>query len=256
MAMRRRFVMFGLVLAAIVAWGSHPHGQRVPTRSADLEGAGARGERVRVIVQAHEGVLPGLRLRHAGGLRRNLTGAVVLEVTRAELDALSRDPDVAHISGDLLVRADMAVTNAVTRAEKVWEGTSGLLGLQETAGYTGEGVGIAVIDSGIAAHSAIGDRVVARANFVSTESGGSGDPFGHGTHVAGTAGGNTTAAKKVTKAFSGGSAPGVRFIDVRVLASNGAGYTSDVIAGIDWAVENRKRFGIRILNLSLGHPVT
>jgi serine protease AprX len=73
--------------------------------------------------------------------------------------------------------------------------------------------------------------------------------------VAGIIGGNTTAAKYVTAAYAGGSAPGVRFVDVRVLGSNGMGYTSDVIAGIDWAVANRARFAIRVINLSLGHAV-
>ena len=42
----------------------------------------------------------------------------------------------------------------------------------------------------------------------------------------------------MTNAYAGGSAPGVHFADVRVLGSNGAGYTSDVIAGIDWTIAN------------------
>ena len=45
-------------------------------------------------------------------------------------------------------------------------------------------------------------------------------------------------------------------IDVRVLGSDGVGLTSDVIAGIDWAIANRARYNIRVINLSLGHPVT
>jgi serine protease AprX len=43
---------------------------------------------------------------------------------------------------------------------------------------------------------------------------------------------------------------------VRVLGANGAGYTSDVIAGIDWVIANKTRYKLRIINLSLGHPVT
>ena len=80
-----------------------------------------------------------------------------------------------------------------------------------------------------------------RVNLVSWEAPSTGDPYGHGTHVAGIIGGNTTAAKYVTAAYAGGSAPAVRFVDVRVLGSNGTGYTSDVIAGIDWAVANRAK---------------
>ena len=42
----------------------------------------------------------------------------------------------------------------------------------------------------------------------------------------------------------------------QVPGSTGVGYTSDVIAGIDWAVANRSRYGIRVINLSLGHAVS
>jgi serine protease AprX len=146
----------------------------------------------------------------------------------------------------------MAVTNKVTRAESIWAGTSGLLGIGATPGYKGSGIGVAVIDSGIAPHSAIGTRVVARVNLVSSEPGVTGDPFGHGTHVAGMVGG---ANLKTTTAYTGGSAPAVKFIDIRVLGRTGVGYTSDVLAGIDWAIANRTKYGIRVINLSLGHGV-
>ena len=43
---------------------------------------------------------------------------------------------------------------------------------------------------------------------------------------------------------------------MRVLGENGTGWTSDVIAGIEWVIENRARYNIRAINLSLGHPVT
>ena len=48
----------------------------------------------------------------------------------------------------------------------------------------------------------------------------------------------------------------MKLIDVRVLGATGVGYTSDVIAGIDWAIANRARYGIRVINLSLGHAVS
>jgi serine protease AprX len=114
---------------------------------------------------------------------------------------------------------------------------------------------VAVIDSGISDHAAISNRVVARVNLVSTEPGVTGDPFGHGTHIAGLIGGSVSAASRVTNEYAGGSAPGVHFADVRVLGANGAGYTSDVIAGIDWTIANARRHNLRIINLSLGHPV-
>ena len=150
----------------------------------------------------------------------------------------------------------MAITNKVTRADKVWAGTGGLLGLLSQPAVSGSGIGVAIIDSGIAHHAALGGRVVARINLVSHEPGVTGDPFGHGTHIAGIIGGSAAAAARVTSAYAGGSAPGVHFVDVRVLGSNGAGYTSDVIAGIDWTIANARRYGVRVINLSLGHPVS
>jgi serine protease AprX len=253
--MRRLILAIGLILGVSLST-AHPYGQRGPTLSDDLKLALARGERVRVIVQGEEDALRGLRLRLGRGLRRQLAGALSLEITGQELSALRSDSKVAHISGDLPVVADVAIVNKVTNAEKVWEGTRGLLGLLATPGYSGRGVGVAVIDSGIAAHAALNGRVVARVNLVSTEPGASGDPFGHGTHVAGLIGGSATAALPVTKDYAGGSAPGVHFADVRVLGANGAGYTSDVIAGIDWTIANAQRYNLRIINLSLGHPVS
>jgi serine protease AprX len=253
--MGRRLVLSLALLLGLAATSAHPQGQRGPTLSDDLKQAMARGERVRVIVQAEDDTLLSLRTRHGRGLRRQLAGALALDVDQRELDGIRITGGVAHLSGDLPVVADLAIVNKVTQAEKVWAGSGGLLGLLSEPGYNGSGIGVAVIDSGIAEHTALATRVVARVNLVSTEPGLSGDPFGHGTHIAGLIGGSAAAAVGVTTAYAGGSAPKVHFADVRVLGANGAGYTSDVIAGIDWTIANASRYNLRIINLSLGHPV-
>lgn len=253
--MRRPLVFLAFLLCALTGLPAVPSGQRAPSLSDDLRTPGRLGERIRVIVQAPDGTdASAVRGRLRGLVRREMKGAVALEVSRAELELLSRDSTFAHISADLPVAADMAITNKVTGASSVWQGTGGLLG--STPGYTGTGIGVAVIDSGIAPHAAVADRVIARVNLVSWEAPSTDDLYGHGTHVAGIIGGNTSAAKYVTPAYAGGSAPSVRLVDVRVLGSNGMGYTSDVIAGIDWTVANRTRYGIRVINLSLGHAVS
>ena len=191
--MRRPFVFIAFVLCALTGFPAVPSGQRPPTLSGDLLRPGTPGARIRVIVQAPEGTDASvLRGRLRGVLRRELKGAVALEVSRTELEALARDSAFSHISADIPVGADMAVTNKVTGASSVWQGTSGLL--SSTPGYMGAGIGVAVVDSGIAPHAAIGDRVVARVNLVSWEGPSTGDPYGHGTHVSGILGGNTTAA--------------------------------------------------------------
>ena len=257
--MRRWIPLAAVTLSLIALVPARPHGQRPPTLSDDL--ANIRGSRIRVIVQpSQEGSVSSLRGHLRGIVRRELAGAVALEVTKAEFDALARDGSFSHISADVPIAADMAITNKVTGASSVWQGTSGLLGIGGTPGYNGTDVVVAVVDSGVAAHNALDTRVLAHVNFVSFEPPAtSGDPYGHGTHVAGIIAGNTTAAKYVTPAFAGGTAPGVKLVDVRVLGSSGVGYTSDVIAGIDWVVNNRANYGshgIQAINLSLGHAVT
>jgi len=253
---RRLLSTICIVVCALLSWPATPHGQRFPTLSSDLalHPQGHRGHRV--IVQGDANALLKLRGKFPRGFRELPSGGAVIDVTDTDLDDLQRDPSLLHISGDLPVHAGMAITNKVTAAETVWQGTKGVLGLFGTSGYVGKGVGVAIVDSGIAAHTALDTRVVARVNLVSSEPAVSGDPFGHGTHLAGIVGGNTTAARLVTSDFGGGSAPAVSLIDVRVLGSDGVGLTSDVIAGIDWVIANRKRYNIRIINLSLGHAVT
>jgi len=255
MSPRRALVFVAVILCLLGGLSARPVGQRRPTLSGDL--AQVQGDRIRLIVQPADGdSLSSIRGRLRGIVRRELEGSVALEVSRAEFDSMKRDGAFAHISADVPVVADMAITNKVTGASTVWQGTSGLLGLLSTPGYNGTGIGVAVVDSGIAPHSALDSRVIARVNLVSWEASSTGDLYGHGTHVAGIIGGNTSAAKYVTTSFAGGSAPGVKLIDVRVLGATGVGYTSDVIAGIDWAIANRSKYGIRVINLSLGHAVS
>ena len=74
------------------------------------------------------------------------------------------------------------------------------------------------------------------------------DLYGHGTAVAGiiAAGGNTDADWV-------GVAPGAFLVDVRVINGQGFGQTSKLIQAMDWVIENRERYNIRVVNLSLGH---
>ncbi len=122
-------------------------------------------------------------------------------------------------------------------------------------GITGNGVGVAVVDSGIAplpslVVAADGDlRLVGWADMVD----GSPvpiDPNGHGTHVAGI-----IANSAVTEfGHYAGVAPNVNLIGVRVIDQTGAGTYADAIAGIDWVVANKEFYGIRVMNLSFTTP--
>ena len=208
----------------------------------------------RVIVHGDAAGVQALAARHRVRVVRLLDGAAVLEATAAQLDALELDPAVDHLSGDTPVRSAMAVSNQSTAADQARAGTWGLLGIGAISGVTGQGVGIALLDSGITPHKALGTKVVANVSFVTGDADRT-DAFGHGTHIAGIITGAASAASTVTKAYTGGIAPGAHLVNVRVLGDDGTGLTSDVIAGIDWVLANRSKYNIRIINLSLGHAV-
>jgi serine protease AprX len=208
---------------------------------------------VRAIVRGDATVIQAIAARDRLRVLKVLDGLVVLEAPPSALEALRGVAGIAAISRDVLVTPAMSIANQAMAADQARAGTPGLLlGLLGTPPVDGRGVGVAVIDSGIAAHVALAGKVVASINFVTGESG-TNDLFGHGTHIAGIiAGLNLTGP---TPLYRGGVAPGAHLVNVRVLGREGVGYTSDVIAGIQWVVANKKRLGIRVINLSLGHPV-
>ena len=110
----------------------------------------------------------------------------------------------------------------------------------------GQGIGVAVVDSGIQFnHPDLANQVVARTqtNLISVGL----DGFGHGSFVAGIIGGNGTASQG---GFIG-IAPKVNLIDVRVSTLAGLSLESDVVAGLQWVYENRSTYNIRVVNLSL-----
>src|SRR5262249_15352551 len=82
------------------------------------------------------------------------------------------------------------------------------------------------------------------------------DACGHGTHVAGIVAGNG-AASSDTDCFRTflGIARSTSLVNVRVLDQNGQASVSTVISGIQWAIDNKSAYNIRVMNLSVGHPV-
>jgi serine protease AprX len=211
--------------------------------------------RARVIVHGTAAEIDALAQKHHLQVLRRLADGAVLAANSSELTKLAGDSAIDHLSGDLPVRTFMSVSNKATGADQAWAGQSGLLGIGSTAPVNGQGVVVAVVDSGIStAHPALAKKVVAAVSFVTGDPS-TDDAFGHGTHVAGIIAGIGSVASKVTPLYTGGIAPGAQLVNVRVLGADGSGYTSDVIAGIDWVIANRAKYNIRVVNLSLGHPV-
>ncbi|MDP6548918.1 MAG: S8 family serine peptidase [Dehalococcoidia bacterium] len=109
-------------------------------------------------------------------------------------------------------------------------------------GYTGAGVGVAIVDTGIDFGHA--DLSVASTCF--TVYGSCQDDAGHGTHVAGI----VAALDNSTDVL--GVAPGAALYAVKVLDSSGGGDWADVVAGLEWVLSNQDK--IQVVNMSLGGP--
>ena len=110
-------------------------------------------------------------------------------------------------------------------------------------GYDGNGVKVAVLDTGYdAGHPDLAKQVVASQSFVPDEA--VQDLHGHGTHTASIVAGLGTASGGVRK----GVAPGADLLIGKVLDNNGGGYDSEAIAGMEWAVQQ----GAKVVSMSLG----
>lgn len=184
----------------------------------------ARGE-----MKALSEVAPGAEFRRLGARATVAAPSMVA--------ALSEDPAVEMIWPDLPVHTWLDEAPTRIGAPRVWD-----------SGFTGRGVRLAVLDTGLdGAHPDFRGRVAAWRDWIDPDGeDGPVDPNGHGTHVAGIAAGDGAASGGRYR----GVAPGAELLIARVLDAQGGGRTSTVLAGIEWALDE----GARILNISLGGP--
>ena len=180
-------------------------------------------------------------------------------MTAAAAAALAGDPAVRAISLNARVAKTGLIDpsrlatayNQSIRADRAW-----------AAGYTGRGVGIAVIDTGIqgGVTDFRGDdgasRVVASA-VVNPTASDAGDTFGHGSHVAGLAAGNGTQRASTDPLDNRyvGVAPDANLIAVKADDGHGAATVLDVIDALQFVVDHKAAYNIRVVNLSLSSTV-
>jgi serine protease AprX len=204
------------------------------------------------IISGFEATVPGNRLwalRSAAGVLEVVENASVT-LTSSEVDAQ------AGLNGSM-----QRITHEMTGASAMWD-----------AGFTGAGVDVAVIDSGVVPVDGLrsSGKVVngpdlsfeglsCNAAGACTPSPLAGlDTFGHGTHLAGIIAGRDDAAPgTLTSASSGnfvGMAPDARIVNVKIADALGRTDVSQAIAAIDWVIQHKNANGmnIRVLNMSFG----
>lgn len=168
-----------------------------------------------------------------------LIQAYAVELPGDELVQMAGVDAVAYVSDDVKTSALLNVAVQVVGAR-----------IANEAGYTGSGIGIAVLDTGIYPHPDFThprNRITAFKDFVRGRT----QPYddnGHGTFVAGVAAGNGYASN----GRYAGVAPDADIIGIKVMDERGSGNSSDIVAGMQWAVDNRQQHSIRVMCLSLG----
>jgi len=257
-AARRAVAVLAAVLVATLSGGTQA-----------LAAGEVSAELVSVIVRQAPaaGAAPEALVEQAGGtVGRQLAiiDGFAAEVPRASLTLLRASDAIRSVTVNQPVRLSSidgfdpttsnstmyGVAQEVTGAGDYWND-----------GFTGKGVDVALLDSGVVEVDGLrGDKVLYGPDL-SFENGSDGlrnkDTFGHGTHMAGIIAGRDDATTEVRKGNDSnflGMAPDARIVSLKLADAAGATDVSQVIAGIDWVVQNRNRNGldIRVLNLSFG----
>lgn len=252
-------VLLGLMVAGLApAMAPARPAPHAVTADVDRDLQALTSGDVNVILQAvGDGVAAERAVAEVGGtvrLHLPLVNGVAATVAAQDIDKLARSGGLRAITLDRQVTVQgggsssspNSVYNEGVRADDAW-----------AAGLTGAGVTVAVLDTGIANVADLAGRIlpvrndltgaVTACQNLSGESG-CGDSFGHGTFIAGLIAGSGASSGGEYK----GVAPAANLVSIKVAGRTGATDVSTVIAGIQWAVSFKDRYGIKVLNLSLG----
>src|SRR5262252_2906714 len=223
----KRFVIL-ILLGALTATAAADTSKLSP----DLQKSTASSARVVVQYNNPPSLLDLQLLSLLGSILNSLplVNGIVAELPLSNILSLSNQSNVKYISLDRTVSPTLSNAAPAVNAFAAWQ-----------SGYTGAGIGVAVIDSGVSSHPDLNggllglSRVVWNQSFVPGNASGN-DQFGHGTHVAGLIAGNGSSSrgKQYSKTFEG-IAPQANLVNLRVLDQNGEGSDSAVIAAINAA---------------------
>lgn len=119
-------------------------------------------------------------------------------------------------------------------------------------GYTGAGVRIALLDTGVHPHNCLINKIYRFRDYVNYKV----NPYddnGHGTHIAGILCGNRIIQETSRVSYRSGIAPEAQLAVFKILDHNGNGSTDKAIQALDWLIANHKKERIRLLNFSMGY---
>jgi serine protease AprX len=159
-----------------------------------------------------------------------------LPVSISRLPLLMKIPGVKKVYLDRTIYALLDTATPTTGAPRVWDQNN-----------QGENATIAVIDTGITPHPDVASRIIGFHDFVNQKT----KPYddnGHGTHCAGCAAGDGNLSMSRYR----GVAPKALLVGVKVLGRFGEGSLSNVMAGIQWCIQHKEKYNIRVISLSLG----
>ena len=195
-------------------------------------------------------------VRSAGatvGVALPLVDGLAARMTAAQAAAAARSSAVRSITLDRVGHLSQASYDQSTTASNFVK-TSGA-GAAWAQGDTGAGVGVAVIDSGIASHNDFAGRVVYGPDL--SGEGTTIDSYGHGTVMAGIVGGDGTDARNAGMASPYmGVAPSATLVAVKAAGRSGAVDVTTMLQAMHWVASYKDQFNIRVLSLSWGVPST
>jgi serine protease AprX len=269
-ARRRALAAGGLSVAMLAAFGAATgtaSAAVAPTATVRTSAAPATGPTARYVIRANPKQGPAL----AAELRRlgvhvdatiGLIDAVVAPLPTSLATALASDPLVAEVTPDGPVQLESGAYDSKSDPNSIFNAAD-LVGAHDAwgNGYTGQGVDVALIDSGVTPVEGLADpSQVVNGPDLSFESQLANtqhlDTFGHGTFMAGLIAGRDPGvdARATDSTDYQGMAPDARIVSVKVADAQGRSDVSQVIAGIDWVVQHAHDPGmnIRVLNLSFG----
>lgn len=189
-------------------------------------------------------------IKKHGGIKikkLDLVNGAVVYLTNKQKNALSIEGEIARIEDDVIISVSGKGSDVPTNTQPAQQVPWGILQIKADSVWlvtTADRVKVAVIDSGIdLSHPDLIDNIKGGYNTINPKKSAN-DDYGHGTHVAGIIAAENNSIGVV------GVGPQIDLYAVKVLNSQGSGYVSDVIEGLDWSMKN----GMQIINMSFGMP--